>query len=145
MAQEIRAFTVTTPAGTTQAAPLVTNIAMPPRIVREVEIRVPPGPYGNMGFALGLAGVPIIPYNAGQFIVTDNEIITWPLGEDYPNSGAWQVISFNTGRYPHSIQLRFMLDLVTNKITVPVIVPNIVGLSSSGPAPVDPTLIGLGP
>lgn len=111
MAQEIRSFQVLTPTGTLAASPLVTDLSFPPRTVQQVEITVPPGPSGLVGFALGLAGQPIIPLNAGEWIVTDDERISWPL-VDYPNSGAWQLTTYNLGDYDHTIYVRFLLAVI---------------------------------
>lgn len=111
MAREIRRFTVATPAGTAIAAPLVTNLTMPARVVREVEVVVPPGPRGELGFALGAAGVAVIPVNAGAWLVTNDEVIRWPL-EGFWDSGSWQLRSYNTGRYVHTLEIRFLVDLV---------------------------------
>lgn len=131
MASEIRSFTVLTPAGVQKAAPLITPMAMPPRIVREIEIRVPPGPNGELGFAIGMAGQAIIPFNAGEWIVTSDEIVKWQF--DTPlNSGAWQCQSYNTGNYPHTIQIRFYLDLVVVGSTPgPAAYVDLSGISSS--------------
>lgn len=110
MAQEIREFAVTVPAGTPQSAPLVTNIAFPQREVVRVTYRVPPGPSGLMGWALTSAGTPVIPIQPKTFIVTDNQADTWDL-EGYLDSGNWQVTAYNTGIYPHTVYLTFLLDL----------------------------------
>lgn len=110
MPAEIRDFTVTIPAGTPIAAPVTVAITMPPRVVRWVRWRVPPGPKGLMGWALAAAGTNVIPWNAGGWIVADNEVETWNL-EGQIDSGAWQVRGYNTGANPHSIYLAFGLDL----------------------------------
>lgn len=111
MAYEIRAFQVTIPPGTLASAPQITDTPFPPRIVREVEITVPPGPSGQVGFAIGVNGVNILPYGPGAWIVTDNEKINWTL-EDQIESGAWQLIGYNTGQYSHTIYVRYLLDTV---------------------------------
>lgn len=107
MARQLFRFAVSTPAGTLLATPQKTELAIPPRIVDEVEIVVPPGPRGELGFALAMAGNPIIPANPGAWIVSDDETIHWPL-EDFPTSGAWQLLSYNTGAFAHTIEIRFL-------------------------------------
>lgn len=114
MAAEIRSFTVATPLGTAKAAPQVSNLTMPTRVVRKIEIRVPPGPNGELGFAIGMAGQAIIPYNAGEWFVTSDEVVVWEFDTGL-DSGAWQCQTYNTGNYDHTIQIRFYLDLVTSK------------------------------
>lgn len=119
MATDFRTFAVTIPAGTLVTAPLVTNLTMPPRIVRGVDIRIPPGPSGLMGFALGAAGQPVIPSNAGAWIITDNETINWAI-DGFIDSGAWQLFGYNAGLLPHTVYLRFLLDLVNVAAQPPV-------------------------
>lgn len=112
MSQEIRAYTVTVPAGTTIADNWSESITFPPEVVDTVEIRIPPGPNGNMGFRLGSSGTPVIPYNSDGWVITNDEVISWSL-EDYFDSGAWQVFAYNVGTYDHSIYIRFLNSLVT--------------------------------
>ena len=111
MAREVRQFQVTTPAGTLITAPLVTNLSMPARNVSQVRIRIPPGPSGQLGFALGSAGVRVIPYNANAWFVGDDEVLDLPL-EGQWDSGAWQLQSYNQGTHPHDLLLTFYLDPV---------------------------------
>ncbi len=139
MAQEIRSFTVTTNTGVLKTAPQLTNINFPTRVVRELEIRIPPGPRGELGFAIAFSGIAIIPANAGEFIVTDDEVLPWALGEDYPDSGAWQILTYNTGDYPHTVQVRFMLDLVVDNSAPSAPVVNVVGLAGQSTEPAPPT------
>lgn len=110
MAVEIRQFTVTIPAGTAPGVPVRADVSFPPRVVDRVEIRVPPGPSGLMGFALQNSGVTVIPYNSDAFIVTADEVIGWDL-TGYITSGSWQVLGYNTDTNDHSVFIRFLLDL----------------------------------
>lgn len=103
-------FTATVPAGTAKTAPLTFDASFPPREVVEIEILVPPGPRGEVGFKIAQAGVQVIPAVAGDFIVTDNETIHWPI-EGANTSGAWQVIAYNTGAFNHSLEVRFQVNL----------------------------------
>ena len=95
---------------------------MPPRLVNQVEIRVPPGPRGELGFALGAAGQPVIPRAAGTFVVTDDERIEWPL-EGQIDSGAWECFTYNTGALPHTVYLRFLVSVPSPEIGAPVFTP----------------------
>lgn len=110
MAREVRNFAVTVPNTTPIASPITANLTMPARQVDRVKVRVPPGPGGTVGFALALSGVPIIPWQAGQWIVADNEVVDLPL-EGYPSSGAWQLRAYNTGVYDHTLYVLFYLEL----------------------------------
>ncbi len=111
MPSEVRSFAVTVPAGTPASAPQVTSLAMPARIVREIRVRIPPGPRGEVGWALGAAGVPVLPWNAGAWIVADDESIDWPL-HDQISSGAWELRAYNTGAFAHTLYVQFLLDVV---------------------------------
>lgn len=111
MAAEVRQFQVTTPANTPIATPLTTSLAMPVREVLHLRVRVPPGPRGNLGWSVGMAGVPVIPVNTGVWIVGDDEVLDWDL-DSLPNSGAWQLFSYNLGKLPHTIYLTFSLGIV---------------------------------
>lgn len=132
MAQEIREFAVLIPHGTTKANPLVTNISFPARDVIAVSWRVPPGPSGLMGWALTSAGTPVIPIQAGTYIVTDNQADTWDL-EGYLDSGNWQVTGYNTGLYDHTVYLTFLLNL-----------PGVAPVVSTPPTDIGVGVIGTG-
>jgi hypothetical protein len=109
VAREVRNFSVTVPAGTQSSSPQVTALTMPARIVRKVRVRVPPGPAGLVGWALGAAGQRVLPWGAGEWIVADNEVIEWEL-EDQIESGAWQLQAYNTGVYDHTLYVTFLTD-----------------------------------
>lgn len=109
MAAEVRTFAVTIPAGTLQATPQVSALTMPARIVRSVRVRIPPGPSGMVGWALGAAGERVLPWGANQWIVADDEAIEWPL-EGQISSGAWQLQAYNAGVFAHTLHVTFQLD-----------------------------------
>lgn len=110
MAEQVKVFSVSVPAGTLQATPLITQLTMPPRIVDEIEFRVPPGPRGEVGFTLGAAGTQLIPVDPGTWLVTDDEVIHWPL-ENQHESGSWEFRAYNTGAYPHTLVVRFLVGI----------------------------------
>jgi hypothetical protein len=110
MAREVRKFSVATPPGTLQANPLVTNLNFPPREVRRIKVVVPPGPRGNLGWQIAQAGNQIFPTEPGAFFTADGEVIDWEV-EGANNSGAWQLISYNTGVFAHAVEIRFFVDL----------------------------------
>jgi hypothetical protein len=118
MAREIYAFSVSVAPGSTQNAPQRTNLSMPFRRIEAVEIVVPDGLRGQVGFALGAAGVAMIPVNSGQWIVTNDEKIHWPL-EDQITSGAWQLIAYNLGVFTHILQIRFLVQLTQPAAALP--------------------------
>lgn len=110
MAREIYEFPVTIPAGTPQAAPQKTDLTMPTRVVDTIEVLVPPGPRGEVGFQLASKGVAFIPRNTQNYIVTDDERIEWPV-EGMMDSGAWQLIAYNTGQFAHTVYVRFLVQV----------------------------------
>lgn len=112
MSVRVFTFAPSVPAGTTQAAPLTVNLAMPPCIVDAIEAKVPPGPRGLMGFALGAAGQAVLPYGPASWVVADDETLTWSL-TDQIQSGAWQFYGYNTGQFAHAVYLRFTTSPVS--------------------------------
>lgn len=124
MAVEVYRFVVTIPAGTPASAPVAFPLVMPSREVEEVEIVVPPGPRGEVGFQLGQGSTQMLPTNPGAYIVADDEVIHWPL-EDQIDSGSWSMIAYNTGQFNHSIEVRFLVRLVDAQAARPLLViPN---------------------
>lgn len=122
MPSEVRNFAVAVAPGSTAAAPVTTNLTMPARIVRGIRIRIPPGPSGLMGWALGSSGVRVIPWNANAWIVADDEVIEWAL-DSQVTSGAWQVQAYNTGRFTHTVYFTFLLDPVAQRPTIVPLTP----------------------
>lgn len=112
MAVEVRSFSPVIPAGTPVSAGWSADLSFPARVVDRIQVRVPPGPRGAVGFAIGSAGTSIIPYNPGEWIITDDESIDWPLEGQF-DSGAWTLFAYNLGRQDHTIYIRFLLSLVT--------------------------------
>lgn len=137
MVSEIRPFAVTIPALTPLATPLVTPIVFPPRVVTAIRWKVPPGPSGLMGWALTVAGNPVIPRQQGTYFITDNDADTWPL-EGYPDQGQWQLTGYNTDIYPHTVYLTFLLDQISSQLTAPAILPNEALSSPLAPSLVTP-------
>lgn len=140
MPREVREFSVTVPAGTPKAAPQVTSLAMPPRLVRRWTVRVPPGPRGEVGWALANGGTPIIPVTPTAWMVLDDQEVTWTLS-GYVDSGTWAVRIYNTGSYSHTITLTAEVTLPatgaasSTSATTPL---PVVGLTGSGGTPVTP-------
>lgn len=138
MAEDIRHFTVTCPAGVPLANPTVFPITMPPRTVSRIDWRVPNGPLGLMGFLLQVKGGIVLPVAGSSIFVVANQETGWWELDDYPDSGDWQCVMYNTGANPHSVYLTFHTDLpgrapalrVPHDFTVPPWTPD---LSQAGP------------
>lgn len=99
-------FEITVPLKTAKSAPLVENTRFAAGEVVKIEVVIPGGSAGLVGFAIASSKQPIIPLNAGAFIIGDAEPFTRDL-EGYPNSGDWQVFAYNEDIYAHSLQVRF--------------------------------------
>lgn len=130
MAREVYAFTVTIPPNTPQNSLFAQQMTIPVRRVSTLEIVVPPGPSGLMGFVITMGGIRVIPSAIQSFIITDDERITWPL-TDQPTSGAWQLSGYNTDVWPHSVYLRWLVDLVDTAPAGPLLSATTLGQLSS--------------
>ena len=130
MAVEVRVFQATIPAGTAQAAPVTIDTGFDSRIVESIRLRIPPGPAGFMGFQLWVKGGQVIPIERGQWIVDDDAQINLDVSS-MPETGAWQVVGYNTGAFDHSVYVTFGLNLVTaNTPVLPPPPPSNAALSS---------------
>ena len=107
MTTRVYAFSVTIPAGTQQAAPLTHDLSFDAAVVSQVEVVVPPGPLGNVGWFIGAAGQQVIPRESGSWIVTDDEVVKWPVSGLH-DSGSWQITAYNTGSHDHTLSVRFL-------------------------------------
>lgn len=110
MAVDIRHFTATIPAGTPIAAPVAVPIAFPPRKVLQIDWRVPNGAMGVFGWQVAMGGVQVFPTGGDTWVLANDEHGSWPV-TNAPDSGAWQVIGYNTGTHPHAVYLAFHCDL----------------------------------
>ena len=113
MAQLIYSFALTIPAGTPINSPCTLPMQMPTCEVTRLDIRIPAGPQGCAGFSIGAAGTPVIPVNAGGWIVGNDDRYTWDL-ENIINSGSWQFFGYNVGNNPHTIYLIFHCNPISN-------------------------------
>ena len=106
MAREVRRYQVTVPTGTKSTAPQRTVLTMPARKITRITCRVPPGPRGAMGFVLANAGTPMIPVERGEWLIADDETLTFDL-QGYVTSGTWDVLAYNEGAFPHTVYFTF--------------------------------------
>lgn len=107
MATVIRQRTIAVPANTSKANPSKTALVLPIENTISVDLEVPPGPAGLMGFYLAMSGQQLIPFEVGEWIVWDDRFDTWYL-DDYPQTGAWSVVAYNLDiANTHDIVCRF--------------------------------------
>lgn len=109
MAQRVETFDVLVPAGTAIASPQTTNLSFNQGIVERIEIIIPPGPSGLVGFRIRHSSQTIIPENAANWIISDNEKISWPL-EDFPVGNKWACMAYNTDVFDHTLYFRFHIN-----------------------------------
>ena len=131
MAVEIHQYTATIPANTAQDAPVTIGIALDYFDIESIDLEVPPGPAGLMGFYIARSGQQVIPFETGEWIVWDDRFDSWPL-TDQPTSSGWQVVGYNLDDYDHDIVLRFHVNLVQPSSIAP---PTVVFASSPSPQP----------
>lgn len=113
MSEEIHAFSCTIPAGTAQATPITIPMPLPLYTVDSIDLDVPPGPGGTMGFYLELGSQQWIPWEAGEWIVWDDRAENWPLSSQ-PSSESWALVGYNNGTYDHTVRIRFHLSAAGN-------------------------------
>jgi hypothetical protein len=107
-ATELRTFEVLVPAGTLASAPQTTDLTMPPRIMERLEVRIPPGPNGSVGWAFTSKGARVFPFAPSTWVVANDETIPVPV-DGAPETGAWQLQAYNTGRWDHTLYVRAWL------------------------------------
>lgn len=111
MAYRVFQFSHTVPANTPKATPVTLPIALDNWDIESIDIEVPPGPGGLVGFYIANNGVQWIPYSAGQFIIWDDRADTWYFS-DQPNASGWSVVGYNTDtQYPHTVTTRWHVNL----------------------------------
>lgn len=137
MAYRILPFAVTIPAGTQQSAPVTIPLALDNWEIEAIDLEVPPGPAGLMGFQIANNGVAWIPFGTGQWLVWDDVKERYNL-TDQPNASGWAVIGYNLGAYDHQLVVRFHVNPVSNaQNSAPPPAVTIV----NGAQPVTPTIV----
>ena len=99
-------FNVTVPAGTPIATPIVASTVFSPSVVDRIDWLFPPGCKGLVGIQIGARSVPVIPGDHTQFFIRSGDSSGYDLS-DLPTTGDWSVIAYNTGSFPHTIQVTY--------------------------------------
>lgn len=109
MATRILPYRVTIPAGTPETAPATIPIDLDNWDIEALDLEVPPGSAGLMGFQVFNNGVAWVPYGDGEWLVWDDVKERYYL-TDQPNASGWAVVGYNTGTYDHDVILRFHVN-----------------------------------
>ncbi len=112
MADRIEWFSVIVPAGTPKAASITYPMKFFQGTVIEVDIKIPPGPAGNVGFYIAAGGSQYIPRTVGSFVIPDGDYLVWPMANAI-NSGSWALVAYNTDAWPHLIQVSFQVNEIS--------------------------------
>jgi hypothetical protein len=106
MAARVFRFTATIPAGTPADTPATVDFNLDGYNIEQIDLEVPAGPAGNMGFQLVNNGIPWIPFQSDQWVIWDGIQATY-YTTDYPNASGWGIVGYNTGQYDHNIIATF--------------------------------------
>lgn len=109
MSDRLEWYNVTIPKMTPQSAPVTVPCVFNEGDVVEIDVKVPAGPNGNVGFFIGAGGSQYVPRTAGAFIFPNDDYFTWPLANAI-SSGSWSVTGFNTDVFDHTIQVGFQVN-----------------------------------
>lgn len=104
MANRIEPFEVVIPAGTTQSAFQRTSLPIQDGRVDKIQIRIPPGPSGLVGFRVAHSQQAVIPYTGDRWFVTDDDKLDWDTFA-YPEGDAWELWAYNTDVFAHTIYI----------------------------------------
>ena len=102
MATQVRQLTATIPANTPMTALVTIPISLDYVDIESIDLEVPPGPSGLMGFYIARSGQQWIPFESGEFLVWDDRFDSWYLSEQ-PTGSGWQIVGYNTDVYDHSV------------------------------------------
>lgn len=109
MAYRVLQFVATIPANTPTSALHTVDLDLDNWVLEQLDLEVPPGPAGLMGFYVANNGVQWIPASAGTFLIWDDVQQSWPFS-DQPDASGWSIVGYNTGTYDHSITVRFHVN-----------------------------------
>lgn len=114
----IRVYEVqfTVPASTGVAAPVSQPVVLEDALLQTVRVLVPGGHSGLTGLRITWGGTQLLPINAGTWIISDNEILDWPMNDEVTANGL-SLTGYNTDIFPHTFYLRFT---ISERATSPV-------------------------
>lgn len=119
MAERVEPFVITVPAATLSIAPLDFATAFTDAIVARVDITIPPGPSGLVGFQIVHIGQSVIPATGNTFIIADDQYMSWQI-EGFPTATGWAVRAYNEDVYDHSLHVQYHLNEIPSGTYTPV-------------------------
>lgn len=110
-ASRVEVYDVAVPALTPKAAPLETPTVWTPGELVSVDVRIPDGAAGLVGFRILYAHAQAIPTTPGAWIIGNDDLFQADaIG--YLNGGQWSVLAYNLDNFPHTLHVRyFVADL----------------------------------
>jgi hypothetical protein len=117
MADRVYWYTNVIPALTHIATPITFPMAFNAANVEQIDIIVPPGPAGSVGFQIVYGGGSFLPQSPGQYIVADNYVFTFSQSKA-PDGGNYAFKAYNEDIIPHTIQVAFQVNDFTQS-TIP--------------------------
>lgn len=109
MAQRVLQQTVSVPAGTLPSAPFTGNLPFDNWEIEAIDLEVPAGPAGCLGFRLANNGVAWLPHSPGEWLIWDDRTERFPV-DGYPTASGWQITAYNLGEYAHNVVARFHVN-----------------------------------
>ena len=114
MSEYVYQYSLTIPAGTSKSSPAEFFVPIDNLEIEAIELEVPHGPAGTMGFAIFNSGTAWKPDLPGAWIVWNGKTDTWWL-DGQPNAGHWSIRGYNTGAYDHTVYTRWFVSQVHTK------------------------------
>lgn len=110
-ASRVEVYDVLAPAGTPKATPLEVPTQWAAGELVSVDVRIPDGCAGLVGFQLLYAHAQAIPTTPGAWIIGNDEVFAADV-TGHLNGGQWSVNVYNLDRFDHSLHVRYhVVDL----------------------------------
>lgn len=123
MATRVEVVNLTVPAGTPVATPVSALLFSNRAEIERLEVKVPPGPSGLVGFRFDHSNRQVIPKTDGTWIITDDETLEWPL-QSYSVQPDWHIKAYNLDVYDHVLAVRTLLiDTAPPPVTIADLIP----------------------
>lgn len=104
--------TPTCPPNTPVSAPVEYVTTFSPGILRHLWLVIPDGAAGLTGISLGYGHNPVVPYQNGNYVSGDGEVMDFDWRDRVPGV-QWSIFMVNLDTIAHTWQVRFGLDELT--------------------------------